>query len=394
MPQRTNEEKAAYMREYRRNHPDPHRGKRYWDIIKKDPIKYQQYLDSKKLYRDKNRDEINRKSRIYNLKYEEKRKVIQEKFRLLSITHYSNRTMKCVCCGENIYDFLIIDHINGGGSKHVNQVHNLYKWLVKNNYPSGYQVLCFNCNCEREKSLDRVCPHKKIIKTVIKRKDLNNIVTYINSMVNYIISNSVSYLKRGDYEIFPNMLNLKFPPSYHSTLYTVMGALHQSFQLPLSKNDKTIFNVGINDCIFRKDKKVQLSILEPLLKESISNNDYLSIYLLKTKIKQVENKGENDLYQLLTFQEFENILDVVFSRLTTTGKTIVLSINWFSQANPYIGYAFNECVKTNEILKKSSNRHGFTYIDLWKPNQLTAYDGVHLNKEGHEHVTNLLKEVL
>jgi hypothetical protein len=33
-----------------------------------------------------------------------------------------------------------------------------YSWLRRNNYPEGYQVLCFNCNIA--KGLYGVCPHQ------------------------------------------------------------------------------------------------------------------------------------------------------------------------------------------------------------------------------------------
>lgn len=63
------------------------------------------------------------------------------------IQHYGE---KCECCGEPAKEFLSIDHINGGGNKHRKAIKssgiNLYRWLKNNNYPSGYRVLCMNCN--------------------------------------------------------------------------------------------------------------------------------------------------------------------------------------------------------------------------------------------------------
>jgi hypothetical protein len=48
-------------------------------------------------------------------------------------------------------DCLTVDHIDGGGSRHRKQIGNghTYRWLKKHNYPSGYQVLCFNCNWKK-----------------------------------------------------------------------------------------------------------------------------------------------------------------------------------------------------------------------------------------------------
>ncbi|HRF71125.1 MAG TPA: hypothetical protein PKV66_06825, partial [Candidatus Pelethenecus sp.] len=85
--------------------------------------------------------------------------------RVLVINHYSNGTNKCCCCGENNFIFLTIDHINGGGNKERKETGfgtAFYWWLVKNNYPQGYQVLCYNCNCGRAKN-GGICPHKQVI---------------------------------------------------------------------------------------------------------------------------------------------------------------------------------------------------------------------------------------
>jgi hypothetical protein len=75
------------------------------------------------------------------------------------IDHYSNGTMKCVCCGENHIRFLTVDHINGGGRKHRESMTCRFNaWLKKNGFPSGYQILCYNCNCGKQRNKG-VCPH-------------------------------------------------------------------------------------------------------------------------------------------------------------------------------------------------------------------------------------------
>lgn len=75
------------------------------------------------------------------------------------LTHYGG---KCECCGEDEPLFLTVDHINGGGKKHRQEIGGggfyLHRWLIKNNFPEGFRILCFNCNCGR--SLNKgVCPH-------------------------------------------------------------------------------------------------------------------------------------------------------------------------------------------------------------------------------------------
>lgn len=70
----------------------------------------------------------------------------------------------CKCCGETILTFLTIDHINGGGNKERKERSKRssaywYYWLKRNNYPIGFQVLCFNCNIGRSIN-GGICPHQ------------------------------------------------------------------------------------------------------------------------------------------------------------------------------------------------------------------------------------------
>ena len=65
---------------------------------------------------------------------------------------YSDGIMKCRCCGEGTYEFLSIDHIDGGGSAHRRTLGSkyIYSWLIQQGFPKGYQVLCHNCNMGRK----------------------------------------------------------------------------------------------------------------------------------------------------------------------------------------------------------------------------------------------------
>lgn len=59
---------------------------------------------------------------------------------------------KCACCQEKQLEFLTIDHIDGNGRQHRREIgvsggSAFYRWLKKNNYPDGFRVLCYNCNC-------------------------------------------------------------------------------------------------------------------------------------------------------------------------------------------------------------------------------------------------------
>jgi hypothetical protein len=71
--------------------------------------------------------------------------------RLLVLTHYSNGVPKCSCCGESNLIVLILDHIDGGGSQHRRTITrhktgSIYRWIIKNNFPVGFRVLCRNCD--------------------------------------------------------------------------------------------------------------------------------------------------------------------------------------------------------------------------------------------------------
>ena len=48
---------------------------------------------------------------------------------------------QCQCCGENNLECLSIDHIAGNGAQHRRELEkdvNLYRWLIRNNFPSGF----------------------------------------------------------------------------------------------------------------------------------------------------------------------------------------------------------------------------------------------------------------
>jgi arabinose-5-phosphate isomerase len=82
--------------------------------------------------------------------------------RMQVLRAYGGPQPKCSCdgCGENKLEFLVID-INDGGYKHRTSVNNkLYRWLIKNNFPQGYKVSCWNCNSSY--GLYGNCPHQKL----------------------------------------------------------------------------------------------------------------------------------------------------------------------------------------------------------------------------------------
>lgn len=72
----------------------------------------------------------------------------------------------CACCGESELAFLTLDHKHGDGAKHRREMNvrggglSMYRWIIRNNFPPLFQVLCFNCNVGRHIN-GGVCPHKQ-----------------------------------------------------------------------------------------------------------------------------------------------------------------------------------------------------------------------------------------
>ena len=67
----------------------------------------------------------------------------------------------CNCCNEDTFEFLAIDHVNGGGRKEreVMSTVQIARKVINENWPDTYQVLCHNCN--QAKGWYGICPHEK-----------------------------------------------------------------------------------------------------------------------------------------------------------------------------------------------------------------------------------------
>ena len=99
----------------------------------------------------------------------ERSKRNQRKLRLEILKHYGGDPPKCACpgCDEDHIEFLTIDHINNNGAEHLREIgvgagSAFYYWLKRSNYPRGFQVLCWNCNCAKGRY--GYCPHEREVK--------------------------------------------------------------------------------------------------------------------------------------------------------------------------------------------------------------------------------------
>lgn len=156
MTLRNRENYNAWMRRYYRSHLEKMR--------EKARNRYQ-----------RNRTKILQYTKRYSETHKEQRKMIHKAWRLKNPTwmrdrlrkirtevliHYGGNPPKCKCCEENTKEFLSIDHINNDGKEHRKTVKASYlaPWIKKNNFPSGFQVLCYNCNLA--KGFLGYCPHQ------------------------------------------------------------------------------------------------------------------------------------------------------------------------------------------------------------------------------------------
>ena len=68
----------------------------------------------------------------------------------------------CACCGETERAFFEIDHVNGGGKKHLHSKSpiTIYREMLKEGCPPIYRLLCANCNRGRQRN-GGMCPHEQ-----------------------------------------------------------------------------------------------------------------------------------------------------------------------------------------------------------------------------------------
>ncbi len=120
-------------------------------------------------WKDKNREHVRQQNRQWHRDNREsslaRKAQYREDLRREVFGHYCGNSDKpfCQCCGENILVFLSIDHINGGGRQHREEIGKLggseFLFWIRG-LPEGYQVLCRNCNWGRFAN-GGVCPHRR-----------------------------------------------------------------------------------------------------------------------------------------------------------------------------------------------------------------------------------------
>lgn len=129
-------------------------------------VKIQNRINSKK-YAQTHREQIKEYRKTHKIQRREWAHKKNKERKQIVISYYSEGKSECACCGEKHIEFLSINHLNGGGNKHrkeinLNKKYNwgnrFYQWLIKNSFPEGYNVLCYNCNMAL--GFLKYCPHQ------------------------------------------------------------------------------------------------------------------------------------------------------------------------------------------------------------------------------------------
>jgi hypothetical protein len=163
-------------RQWDREHPE-RANARSAATKKRNPEKYKA-ID--KAYRQKNREQVDARIAAYRLAHPEKVKAwskayrnshkeqyafYQLQYRIAMrdriLEHYGGEIPHCECCGEKHKEFLTIDHIDGGGAEQRKdglRGQSFYLWLIRNNFPSRFRILCMNCNFAL--GMKGYCPHE------------------------------------------------------------------------------------------------------------------------------------------------------------------------------------------------------------------------------------------
>lgn len=154
-----NKEKiAAYKIEYGEKNKDRIRARKkaHYELNKETINKKQRafYEIHKDKLLGRNRDWL----KTHPEKIKEYGKRRHQKVKLDVLNHYGHGNPHCKICGIKNVQYLCLDHINGDGNKHRKEIsrgsagYNMYRWIQKNNYPDGFQVLCFNHNFAKSHS--------------------------------------------------------------------------------------------------------------------------------------------------------------------------------------------------------------------------------------------------
>jgi hypothetical protein len=86
----------------------------------------------------------------------------RHELRLEVLTHYSGGTPTCHCCGIQVWEWLALDHLEGGSQEDYRKYGNFEKFfshLKRSGYSARMTVSCHNCNAARS-IFGHCCVHR------------------------------------------------------------------------------------------------------------------------------------------------------------------------------------------------------------------------------------------
>lgn len=112
-------------------------------------------------WRANNKGRFAKKQAVRRKAYPDEEKAIQHNMHVRLRNNAMNAYGGFICswCGIDEPLVLTIDHIDNDGSAHRKRLsrssrdtRTFLRWLRDNNYPPGFQVLCFNCNWAKHRN--------------------------------------------------------------------------------------------------------------------------------------------------------------------------------------------------------------------------------------------------
>lgn len=96
---------------------------------------------------------------------EKKRQSMRDNYNRLRQGFLDMYGRKCACCGENIEEFLVLDHIEGQHGQRKEPATTAYRKALEYYQPKKYRTLCQNCNSSY--GLRGYCPHQRKANTEV-----------------------------------------------------------------------------------------------------------------------------------------------------------------------------------------------------------------------------------
>ena len=173
---------VAKAKLYRERHPEKkiEQDRNYYLKHHKERLEYaakrraenpEKFKEENRRYREKNKERIAayQQTPLVRAQRAELRQKWNLDKRLTVLRHYSGSMIPfCAQCHIDDLDVLTVDHLKGNGRKHREEIRAcsnsvaLYLWIIRQDFPPDFQVLCQNCNTKKYKIEQREAFRKRI----------------------------------------------------------------------------------------------------------------------------------------------------------------------------------------------------------------------------------------